>query len=178
MKIGDPVMVLMNQNLRSATFVCSQGADVVVAIQKGEKCEHHRIAARDLLRYEKCNEEMSKEFLENNFENLLQETQEALDLLLPGEKVEKVYGEHSIISATWGVRISATLVQIRAIGRVHEKPGWSVSCDHINFGRNGDDDFYDVVEVGDFMQNSLAAEAFIRCLFERKLENYYENQAF
>ena len=92
--------------------------------------------------------------------------------------MERIYGEHSIISAVWGVRISATLVRIRGIGRLTEKPGWSVSYEQINFGKNGEDDFYEVVEVGDFMQNAFAIEAFIRCVFERKLENFCENQAF
>lgn len=178
MKIGDQVNVILNKILRAATFVCYQEDDIVVAIQKGETSEHHRVSAFDVVKYEKCDEKTIQEFHEKNLDSLLIETQDALDALLPGEKVERIYGEHSIISAVWGVRISATTVQVRSIGKIIEKPGWAVSYEHISFGRADEEDFYDVVSVGDYLQNSFAVESFIRCLFERKLENYCENHAF
>lgn len=178
LKIGDEVVVTVKDTVRKATIVNRQGEEVIVAIGKGENEERLRFSSMEVLRLERCDSKKAEEFYKNNFDQLFEETNQALSELLPLEKIEKIAGEYSLISPVWGVHISATIISCKGIGRISEQPGWAVSYESVRFGNCGAEDLYEVVEVGEFRSNEMAAEAFIRCLFERKLQNYSENLSF
>lgn len=178
MEIGEKIAFLLEKTMKVGTFVSTQGEDLIVAVEEQNKRVHHRIAHNDVMKFVAADEKELNEFYENNFDALFKSCQETLAALLPGVKIEQTDAEKSVFCREWGVTVSPSIIQVKRIGQITEKAGWLVSYEDITVSRFEEDVLYDIIEVGRFPNVDLASEEFVRCIFERKIQNFCENRAF
>ena len=103
---------------------------------------------------------------------------EAAGELLPGIVLKTIPNEHTIVCESWGVRIVPDVMQTKGIGRVVEKPSWCVDYETLASNYRDEGPLHDVVTVGNYPSTSLAAEAFISCISERRIQSHFESRSF
>lgn len=178
MNNGDRVVVQFPSYSKMATFVCQNGDDMVVAVDEGGKRIHHRVMCRDVARFQSCDPADAESFYKQYFEELAKEVNEAINELFPGVVIRLLPSEYSLCCDTWGVRISPDVMQVKSIGRVIEKPSWCVTYETVVGEHRDEEPLHDVVTVGNYPSTSLAAEAFISCISERRIQSHFESRCF
>lgn len=178
MNNGDRVLVQFPSYSKMAYFVSQDGDDMVVAVDEHGKRVHHRVYYRDVFRFQSCDPSDAKKFHEENFEELKNEIVEAAGELLPGIVLKTIPNEHTIVCESWGVRIVPDVMQTKGIGRVVEKPSWCVDYETLASNYRDEGPLHDVVTVGNYPSTSLAAEAFISCISERRIQSHFESRSF
>lgn len=116
-----------------------------------------------------------KDEVESSLHNMFAQLQKEIQEFLPNENI-RLYVNHDGEPCIFGYHDSLSLeeaeFEIATIGGKKLVNGWSITKWVINYGYPHEPDGVDAVEVGNFRTEESARLAFVKAIFDCKMEDY------